>query len=137
MATPGTHRNHWKRQRRHSRISLSEPVQYYVDGKLHRDRLIDVGEGGLRLEGADPLPLMSKIRLFVSFRTGRGGRSRMCVFDCQVVWRGFNGVGVQFVDPPIDSLAELRALMRSGPSVDRPRDLGTEFPTPDDVLDAG
>jgi hypothetical protein len=111
-------------QRQHERIALSESVQYYLDRKLHSSQLVDISEGGLRLGGGDPLPLLSEIKLFVHFPTGCGGRSRMCVFDGRVVWRGFSGVGIQFVDPPNESLRELRTLIRSTTPIDRPRGLG-------------
>ncbi len=102
----------WNRQRRFNRILLSVPVQYRRDGKIYSDQLVEISEGGLRLKGDQPLPLMSEVKLFVPLPSGRSARPRMCLFSGRVVWRSLTGVGVEFVDPSIDSLRELGALLR-------------------------
>lgn len=98
--------------RQHPRVPLTAAVQYQIDGKVYEARLVEISEGGLRLENGEPLSPGVTLRLFVPMPAGPDGRLHMCLLTGQVVWSQAKVVGIQFVDPSIDSLLELRKSTR-------------------------
>jgi hypothetical protein len=95
-------------RRRHRRVSLGRTVQYVVGKRVFRHRMEDISEGGARLVGATPLPQDRVFKLFVPLPRVGSERDCLCLIWGRVVWVNNEGCGVQFVEPPLESLLQVR-----------------------------
>jgi hypothetical protein len=101
-----------RNRRRHPRVTLSREVQYVVGRRVFRHQLVDIGEGGACLSGGTPLPPDRLFKLFVPLPKSGTRRDRLCLIWGRVVWVNNERFGVEFVDPPIESVLQVRDAVR-------------------------
>jgi hypothetical protein len=85
---------HFIDQRRSSRHSTRCPAWIEFDDHTAplRCTLVDVSEGGARIEVAAPHRLPDEFALILADDVAHARR-------CQIVWRGDNEVGISYLDP--------------------------------------
>ena len=99
-------------RRRHQRVTLSREVQYIVGRRVFRHQLVNISEGGACLSGGTPLPPAKPFKLFVPLPKPGTRRDRLCLIWGKVVWVNNERFGVEFVDPPEESLLQVRDAVR-------------------------
>lgn len=98
-------------RRRHKRAPLARRVQFVHGSRVHSLPLKDISEGGLCLEGPARLPRKQRIKLFIPVPQP-GSKDKLSVLWGEVVWAGEGRVGMRFVDPPLESLLQLRSYIQ-------------------------
>jgi len=105
-------RNFSPDRRCEKRVPLSCQVQFLYSGKVGNQQSEDISEGGLRLQGAFQAPLREHLKLFVPMPQV----ARAICFPMSFGRKGGLAIdaacGVQFIDPPIESLVKLRTYIR-------------------------
>jgi hypothetical protein len=91
---------------------LDRQLQYVRCGEIRKERVVDISEGGLRLETMHPVPVHARLKLFVPLPRSDSAASSLCFLEGEVVWRSAIAAGVAFTDPPIESLSRLRSFVR-------------------------
>lgn len=110
--TPTASHTHSGNRRHHPRAALDRQVQFYCNSRLLTAQGADISEGGLRLEGSFPgLSVGDVVKLFVPVPQGRA-KGRLCLLEGRVVWRQLGRVGVRFLDPPLESMLQVRDFVR-------------------------
>ena len=101
-------------RRNHHRASLGKRVQYYCNQRLFTNQASNISEGGLCLEGTvTALRVGDILKLFITLPpNGTRRRDKLCLLQGQVVWRGDDRVGIQFIDPPLESMLEVRSFVQ-------------------------
>jgi len=85
-------------------------VQYYCNSRLFTARAVNISEGGLRLEGTGSVRVGDELKLFVPL--SHSPRGKMCLLVGQVVWSDGARAGVSFVDPPLETILDVRGFVR-------------------------
>ena len=100
-------------RRRHPRADLGRQVQFYGNNRLLMVLVEDISEGGLSLRGVRDLRPGDSVKLFVRLPMPRGVRDKLCLLLGKVVWQRTEMAGIEFLDPPLESLLEVRGFVRS------------------------
>lgn len=110
MGPTSTHRN----RRQHPRAALESQVQFYCNNQLFMGRAVDISEGGVGLIGRFPrLRRGDQVKLFVALPcTPSRNKGKLYLLEGQVVWQEAAQIGVSFVDPPLDSLLDVRGYVK-------------------------
>lgn len=106
----GGKRPHTNR-RTHRRAPLGRRVQFTQDGCVQSLPVEDISEGGLCIRGAH-LPRGSRVKLFVPVPREGSDKDSLCVLWGVVVWTRDDRTGVRFIDPPLESLLQLRGYVQ-------------------------
>lgn len=103
-------RMHADNRRAFPRAPLAVQLQAVTEGGLHSVACRNVSEGGacLRIDG---VAQSETVKLFLPMPARDSGRRRLCLLEAEVCWRSGEHVGVRFLDPPPESLRQLRAFV--------------------------
>jgi len=94
----------WKsHRRRHDRKPYSVVIYYATENRLFRDFIKNIGAGGVLIESAQPLPVGTHMTL--SFADPN--LEEPFKIPGQIVWKGINEIGVEFIAPPSEELLKI------------------------------
>jgi hypothetical protein len=99
-------------RRRVVRVPLPGHLQYVHEGEVRRESVVDISEGGLRLQLFEPPPVRARLKLFLPLPRSDRGASSLCFLEGEVVWQSEDGAGIAFSDPSAESLSRVRSFVR-------------------------
>jgi len=101
-------------RRSNERVAFGKRVQWLADEERYSGDILDISESGVRLTCDRPVPLHTRIKIFIPLAVGHEARMQMYLLEAVVVRVDEGEIGILFVDLPLEVLVLIRDMVVRG-----------------------